>query len=400
MNLAVNERKALTVSQLNMYVKSLLESNDNLKNVMLVGEISNFKNHSSGHLYLSLKDDTGLIRAVMFRSAAARLNFCPKDGMKVVCTGQVSLYEATGQYQFYIRTMEKYGEGDLAAEFERLKEKLKAEGLFDIERKRSIPAVPNSVAVITSPTGAAVRDIMNILNRRFPVVKVIMCLVQVQGEAAAPQMIEAVKRVNELKCADTIIIGRGGGSIEDLWAFNDEMLARTVAASEIPVISGVGHETDFTLCDFAADLRAPTPSGAAELAVPEKTEILDRLSGTRSRLKRLIGAHYENLKLRFDALQNKTVLSDPYYMINMMRQRVDIADMKANSAFSDIVSRKKHNFTAIAAKIDSLSPMNVLKRGYSAIFNESGAVTSAKLLKSGDEITVNFSDGNVDAVVK
>lgn len=399
--LSVGEPKVLTVTQLNMYVKSLLESSAYLNNISLVGEISNFTNHyKSGHFYLSLKDDTGLIRAVMFRTYAQKLGFTPENGMKVVCTGRVSLYERDGQYQYYITSMQQQGVGELTVRFEKLKEKLRAEGLFDSDKKRKIPKMPRAIAVITSPTGAAVQDIKNILSRRFPVVKVIMCPVQVQGDSAAPQMIDAIKRVNAAKCADTIIIGRGGGSIEDLWAFNDEALAYAVRESEIPVISAVGHETDFTICDFAADLRAPTPSGAAELAVPEKGELTVKLNNVKKLLSRTLNNQYEQKRLSLSALQNKPCLSNPLSMVDYRRQAVDSLDLRANSAIIALLNAKKQQFTAKAAKVDALSPMNILKRGYSAVFKDGDVISGAESLKSGDEINVKFSDGDIYAVVK
>ena len=399
--LSVGEPKTLTVTQLNMYVKSLLESSAYLNNITLVGEISNFTNHyKSGHFYLSLKDDTGLIRAVMFRTYAQKIDFKPEDGMKVICTGRVSLYERDGQYQFYITSMQQQGVGELTVRFEKLKEKLRAEGLFDSDKKRKIPKIPRAVAVITSPTGAAVQDIKNILARRFPVVKVIMCPVLVQGDGAAPQLIDAIKRVNAAKCADTIIIGRGGGSIEDLWAFNDEALAYAIRESEIPVISAVGHETDFTICDFAADLRAPTPSGAAELSVPEKGELTVKLNNVKRLLNRMLNNQYEQKRLTLSALMNKPCLSNPVSMIDSRRQAVDSLDMRYNSAITSLLNRRKQQFTAAAAKVGALSPMNILKRGYSAVFKDDKAAVSAAELKSGDEIKVKFSDGEVDAVVK
>ena len=399
--MSVGDAKVLTVTQLNMYVKSLLESSAYLNSITLVGEISNFTNHyKSGHFYLSLKDDTGLIRAVMFRAYAQKIDFKPEDGMKVVCTGRVSLYERDGQYQFYITSMKQQGVGELTVRFEKLKEKLRAEGLFDSDKKRKIPKIPKAVAVITSPTGAAVQDIKNILSRRFPVVKVIMCPVLVQGDGAAPQMIDAIKRVNKLKCADTIIIGRGGGSIEDLWAFNDEALAYAIRESEIPVISAVGHETDFTICDFAADLRAPTPSGAAELAVPEKGELTVKLNNVKRLLTRMLNNQYEQKRLALSALMNKPCLSNPVSMIDSRRQAIDSLEMRYNAAATALHNRKKQQFTAAAAKVGALSPMNILKRGYSAVFKDDKAAISAAELKCGDEIKVRFSDGEVAAVVK
>lgn len=399
--MSAEESRVLTVTQLNMYVKSLLESSAYLRDITLVGEISNFTNHyKSGHFYLSLKDETGLIKAVMFRQYAQKLDFSPENGMKVICKGRVSLYERDGQYQFYITSMRREGVGELSVRFEQLKRKLLEEGLFDASKKRPIPRIPRAVAVITSPTGAAVRDIMNIISRRFPVTQIIMCPVQVQGELAAPQLCDAVRRVNEAQCADTIIIGRGGGSIEDLWAFNDETLARTVRASKIPVISAVGHETDFTICDFAADLRAPTPSGAAELAVPDRAELLPKLENVKTRLRVMLGRVFEQKMLKYRAAADRPCLRDPRTMIDQRRQLLDGLDSALSAGYSSAIAQKKQSFISAAAKIESLSPMSVLVRGYSAVFKSGGAVLRADELECGDEITVRFADGEKDAVVK
>lgn len=399
--MSVGDKKILTVTQLNMYVKSLLESSVYLREIELVGEISNFTNHyKSGHLYMSLKDEGGRISAVMFRSSAVKLSFAPENGMRVVCKGRVSLYERDGQYQFYITSMKKQGEGELAVKFEQLKEKLKNEGLFDADHKRMIKRIPQNIALITSPTGAAVQDILNILTRRFPIVNVIMCPVQVQGDLAAPQMIDAIERVNRLKCADTIIIGRGGGSIEDLWAFNDEALARAIYNSKIPVISAVGHEIDFTICDFVADLRAPTPSASAELAVPEKGEVLSLLSGAKSSLYKMLCNTFEKKSMQLAAIRNKACLANPLSMIDARKMALDSLDYKMQSAYSAKVASAKHDFAKTAARLETLSPMSVLKRGYSAVFMNDEAISSAANLKSGDEITLRFSDGEKVAVVK
>lgn len=398
--MGAGDKRTLSVTQLNMYVKSLLESSSYLSDIELVGEISNFTNHyKSGHFYLSLKDDGAVIKAVMFRQYAQKLDFVPDNGMKVVCEGRVSLYERDGAYQFYITSMKPEGAGDLAAQFEALKNKLAAEGLFDSDRKRPIPKMPRQIAVITSPTGAAVQDIMNILRRRYPVVRVILCPVQVQGDSAAPSMVAALERVNELHCADTIIIGRGGGSIEDLWAFNDETLARTVAASKIPVISGVGHETDFTICDFAADLRAPTPSGAAELAVPEKGEILEMIKSRKSYLKTALGAGIESKRMHYELISRSPALTDPMNMVETRSMMLDKIISALYVNYSALIAQKRRQFLEHGAKIEALSPMNVLMRGYSVVMKDGAAVSGAATLDVGDKIKMKFSDGDVNAVV-
>ena len=298
----------LTVSQLNTYVKSLLESDPRLADVYVVGEISNFTDHArSGHLYLSLKDDGALVRAVMFRSAASRLRFTPQNGMRVLCRGRISLYDRDGQYQYYIEDMQPDGVGALSVAFEQLKQKLADEGLFDPLRKKPIPAYPGRIAVITSPTGAAVQDILKILRRRYPIAEVLLCPVLVQGDAAPRELTAAVEAVGQARCADVIIIGRGGGSMEELWAFNDEGLARAIARCPVPVISAVGHETDFTICDFVSDLRAPTPSAAAELAVPERTRLLAVIAGADGMLRRGMLKTMERSRERFEAFTSRAL---------------------------------------------------------------------------------------------
>ena len=316
--------KVITVGQLNRYVKSLLEGNPHLADVYISGEISNFTNHyKSGHLYLSLKDDQALVKAVMFRGAASRLKFTPENGMKVIVRARVSLYEKDGAYQIYIEEMQPDGVGALQLAYEQLKARLAAEGLFDESRKRPLPRYPSRIGVITSPTGAAVRDILNILGRRYPLAEVVMVPVLVQGDGAPPQLCRALQLLNERQAADVIIIGRGGGSIEELWAFNDERVARAVAGSRIPVISAVGHETDFTICDFAADLRAPTPSAAAELAVPDQNELQVRLLHLRQRAAAAAEHRLREDTQRLLHLRQKRCLASPLYAVEEQGMRLD-----------------------------------------------------------------------------
>lgn len=390
----MENKKVLTVTQLNMYVKSLLDSSTVLNDIYITGEISNFTNHyKSGHLYMSIKDETGVIKAVMFRQYASALKMEPKSGMKIVARGRVSLYERDGTYQFYITAMRQAGLGDLQLAYEQLKDKLEKEGLFDSKFKKPIPRIPSRVAVITSPTGAAVQDIFNILKRRFPAVEVVMCPVQVQGELAAPQLIEAVKEVNLKNCADVIIIGRGGGSIEDLWAFNDEALAREIFDSKIPVISAVGHETDFTICDYVADKRAPTPSAAAELAVPDREELVLRLGRVKSNLITALKRTFEQNSLKLEALLNKQCMKNPYFNITVKSQSVDLIENRMNKAFEKVYADSNASFLKAASKLNSLSPTNVLLRGYSVVYKDEKIISSKNDLTIGDKIKLNFSDG-------
>ena len=390
----MENKKVLTVTQLNMYVKSILDSNTVLNDVYIQGEISNFTNHyKSGHLYMSIKDETGIIKAVMFRQYASSLNFTPKSGMKVIVRGRVSLFERDGTYQLYITAMRQAGLGDLQLAYEQLKAKLQKEGLFDTEKKKMLPKIPSRVAVITSPTGAAVQDIFNILKRRFPIVNVIMCPVQVQGELAAPQLIEAVKQVNEKNCADVIIIGRGGGSIEDLWAFNDETLAREIYKSKIPVISAVGHETDFTICDYVADRRAPTPSAAAELAVPDRDDLIIRFDRLKSNLKNSLTRTFKQNELKFESLMNKQCMKNPYFSITVKGQEVDLLENRMIKSFERIYSQSNASFLKVASKLNSLSPTNVLLRGYSVVYKDDKIISSKDDVSKGDKIKLNFSDG-------
>lgn len=397
----MENKNILTVTQLNMYVKTLLDSSTVLNSVYVLGEISNFTNHyKTGHLYMSIKDESGLIKAVMFKSSAMKLNFTPENGMKVIVRGKVSLFERDGTYQIYIQAMRQAGVGELQLKYEELKEKLQKEGLFDDAHKKPLPKIPSKIAVITSPTGAAVQDIFNVLTRRFPVARVVMCPVHVQGENAAPELIQAVERVNKLNCADVIIIGRGGGSIEDLWAFNDEQLARTIYSSNIPVISAVGHETDFTICDYVSDRRAPTPTAAAELAVPDKQELLTQLNKTNQTLMFSLKRIVNQNKLKLETLSNKQCLKNPKFSISVKMQTLDLLDNQMNKAFLKIYSDAKALFVENISKLNSLSPTNVLLRGYSMIYKEGEVVTSSKQLEAGEHISIKMSDGDVNAEVK
>ena len=376
--------RVLSVSQINFFIKSLIEGDGRMRDIYARGEISNFTDHyRSGHLYFSLKDEKSVLKAVMFSSAARRLRFCPKEGMRVIVRGRVAVYEPGGQYQFYVEEMQPDGVGALSLAFEQLKEKLAAEGLFAEEHKRPIPPFPARIGVITSPTGAAVQDIRNILSRRWPAAEIVFCPVLVQGEDAAAQLTAAVKLMNAQKAADVIIIGRGGGSAEDLVAFNDETLARAVFASKIPVISAVGHETDFTICDFVADLRAPTPSAAAELAVPDREEM-------RAALGQML-----------DALASANVLQNPSAWLSPRRQALRNTVQSLTHSAERRILNEKNELAALSARLDAMSPLKVLSRGYAIVSDENGKVIKrTEDAKPGDVLTARVEDGAITVQVQ
>lgn len=392
----------LSVSQLNRYIKMNFDADENLANIFISGEISNFTNHyRTGHLYFTLKDDSAAVRAVMFNSSAKRLKFMPEDGMKVIARGRVSVYEASGQYQLYVDDMQPDGVGALNLAYEQLKEKLQKEGLFSELHKKPLPPYPEKVGVITSPTGAAVRDIINVLGRRFPYAEIVFCPVLVQGEGAHLQLTDAVNIFNSERAADVIIIGRGGGSIEDLWEFNDEGLARAVYNSEIPVISAVGHETDFTICDFVADMRAPTPSAAAELAVPDANELQYALSALKNRMFLNVSSGIADRRSRLESLTSKGALKSPDEMLSNRSQRLDTAFSKMLSSYENRIGGKKVEFISAATALSKLDPMSVLMRGFAFVSDKNGKnVYSSQALAKGDKINVRFHDGSAVCEVK
>lgn len=392
----------LSVSQLNRYIKMNFDADENLANIFISGEISNFTNHyRTGHLYFTLKDDSAAVRAVMFNSSAKRPKFMPEDGMKVIARGRVSVYEASGQYQLYVDDMQPDGVGALNLAYEQLKEKLQKEGLFSELHKKPLPPYPEKVGVITSPTGAAVRDIINVLGRRFPYAEIVFCPVLVQGDGAHLQLTNAVNLFNSERAADVIIIGRGGGSIEDLWEFNDEGLARAVYNSEIPVISAVGHETDFTICDFVADMRAPTPSAAAELAVPDANELQYALSALKNRMFLNVSSGIADRRSRLEYLTSKGALKSPDEMLSNRSQRLDTAFSKMLSSYENRISGKKVEFISAATALSKLDPMSVLMRGFAFVSDKSGKnVFSSQSLAKGDKINVRFHDGSAVCEVK
>ncbi|MBR2405862.1 MAG: exodeoxyribonuclease VII large subunit [Clostridia bacterium] len=396
----------ITVSQLNRYVKSLLEGDANLACVMLSGEVSNFTNHyKSGHWYLSLKDENALVKAVMFRSNVQRMSFVPENGMKVIVRARVSLYEKDGSFQLYIEDMQPDGAGALQVAFEQLKQRLFEEGLFDESRKRPLPRYPQRVGVITSSTGAAVRDILNVLGRRYPLAEVVLIPTLVQGDGAPAQLCAALQRFEAMKAAgdpqtpSVILIGRGGGSLEELWAFNSEQLARTIAACTIPVISCVGHETDFTICDFVADLRAPTPSAAAELAVPDSSELLARLQLLKTAAGRETAALAAARRRRLSELASRRCLSTPLYSVEERGLRLDRVTRRFSASAERITAKTGLRLATAAGKLDALSPLRVLSRGYALAAKNGTVLRSVKQVAENDTIDLRLHDGTLQCRV-
>ena len=396
----VAEKTILTVTQLNEYIKSKIDSDKVLASVWLKGEISNFVHHKTGHFYFTLKDENSLVRSLMFHSSASKLMFRPENGMKVIVHGRVASYIRDGIYNFYADAMEPDGVGALYIAYEQLKKKLEAEGLFRPERKKSLPKIPTRVGVITSPTGAAIRDIINVISRRFAYAKIVLYPSLVQGEGAVPQLIQGLKYFNDSNSVDVIIIGRGGGSIEDLWAFNDEQLARAVVASHIPVISAVGHETDFTICDFVADRRAPTPSAAAEIAVPETEELKRKIGNITGRMATLLESSVNIKRKSLDGLSSSKVMRNPVNILDEKKTHLLMEITRFDNATKMLLSDKRALFEKTASKLEALNPLAVLLRGYSAVFSQEG-----KLVKTTDDVSVGetvmmrTSDGKISALV-
>lgn len=387
----------VSVSQLNNYIKRVLDANSYLADIKVTGELSNFKLHSSGHIYASLKDEGGVIKLVMFRSSAQYLKFRPEDGMKVIVRGRISVYEQGGTYQIYAESIEPDGEGSLYAAFEKLKAKLQEAGMFDEELKKPIPRYPAKIGVVTAQGGAALQDILNITSRRYPVAEIILFPVSVQGVNAAGKIAEALYYMNETDACDVIICGRGGGSIEDLWAFNEEIVARAIFESEIPVVSAVGHETDFTIADFVADLRAPTPSAAAELVCPSAAELSEFLNGMKSRLATLLKNNLQLKKSKLERLCTSYGFVGFSHTIDNNRQRVDALIINSEAYLKDIISKKQNALIKNVSKLDALSPLKVLSRGYSLATDKSGkSITSIDEAKSGEEFSLKFHDGTAE----
>lgn len=395
----MNYNSAVTVTDLNKYIKDKIDNDENLNSVLVKGEISNFKNHYTGHLYFTLKDENSLIKCIMFKSSAVNLKFMPKDGMKVIIYGTVSVFERDGVYQIYCKMMQEDGMGSLHIAFEELKSKLGEEGLFSEEHKKKIPVMPKCIGVLTSNTGSVIRDIINVSTRRNPNVYIKLLPVPVQGEGAAVKIAEAIKIMNEKKLADVIIVARGGGSLEDLWPFNEEIVARAIYESELPIISAVGHETDFTIADFVADLRAPTPSAAAELVVPNISDVLLKLKSYNNRYRLALKKKVDFMKLSYEKCMNRRAFREPLQTIN---ERYILLDKNVKSIQNEIMSiykDKKSKAINTIEKLDALSPLKTLTRGYSITEMNGKVVKSVKELKENDEINIRFKDGVTKAKI-
>lgn len=396
----IQKPRVLSVSQINFYIKSIIENDGSLQFVLVTGEISNLTVHQrSGHIYLSLKDSNSVISAVMFAGNARRLKFRLENGMKVICRGRISVYEPSGRYQLYIEDMQPDGVGALTLAFEQLKKSLAQKGLFDNAHKKPLPKFPKTIGVITSPTGAAVQDITNIIRRRFPSADIVLAPVLVQGESAPEQLVRAVNKFSASKIADVIIIGRGGGSAEDLWAFNDEQLAYAVYNCETPIISGVGHETDFTVCDFVADVRASTPSAAAELAVPDRQELMSYYFKQKQYISAMLDRKIKTAQLRLENQQRRMSASSPKLKAEQLEKQLSAKSEKLTRFMNIYISNKENKLIAAKGKLDGLNPLNVLNRGYAIAEKDEKIITSSKQLKNGDDFTVILSDGKINAKV-
>ena len=395
------EQHIFGVTEVNELVKLLLDNEPMLQNICVRGELSNYKMYPSGHHYFSLKDQEGAIRCVMFKGSAMRLRFRPENGMKVVVTGRVTVFPRDGAYQLYCNTMTPEGVGDLAVAFEQLKAKLYAEGLFDPAHKMPLPAYPEKIAIVTSSAGAAVHDMIRILRRRYPIAKVILLPVRVQGAEAPPEIAGAIRYADKWKIGDVIITGRGGGSMEDLWAFNDERVARAIYACETPVISAVGHEPDVTISDFVADARASTPSNAAEIAVPDQLELLRWLRGAEERMEQSETARLDTLRQRLKTLASKRVMTDQLAYVQDKRMALIHVQQRLGDLADGQLARKRQSFAALAASLDAMSPLKVLGRGYAMVQNDAGQILkSCRDVTAGERVSVTLGEGGFSATVE
>lgn len=389
----------ITVSDLNNYIKNKIGNDEFLNNVYIKGEISNFKHHYTGHMYFTLKDKNSLIKCIMFKTYTTNLTFIPKDGMKVLILGTVSVFERDGVYQIYCKAMEEDGIGDLYTKYEELKKKLEEEGLFDEKYKKSIPFMPKIVGVLTSQTGSVIKDIINVSTRRNPNVYIRLLPVPVQGEGAAAKIADAIKLMNDKKLADVIILARGGGSLEDLWPFNEEIVARAIFKSELPVISAVGHETDFSISDFVADLRAPTPSAAAELAVANVYDVKENLNKYNNRFAVALNKKLELSKLKYEKVLSLKVLKEPLLRIQDEYIKLDNNIKLLYDKTMEKYKEANNKFINMVSKLDSLGPLKTLTRGYSIVQKNNKIIKSVNELKKGDKVDIRLLDGNVSAII-
>ena len=391
---------AITVSDLNKYMKEKIAEDEYLNNILIKGEISNFKNHYTGHMYFTLKDEKSLIKCIMFKSYATKLTFMPKDGMKVMILGSVSVFERDGVYQIYAKAMEEDGLGDLYTKYQELKKRLEQQGLFEEEHKMKIPMMPRVIGVLTSQTGSVIRDIINVSTRRNPNVYIRLLPVPVQGEGAAEKISNGIEYMNKNKLADVLILARGGGSLEDLWPFNEEIVAHSIYNSEIPIISAVGHETDFTIADFVADLRAPTPSAAAELAVPDIYEVKRKIETYQDRLRNSLIKKLELMNLRYEKCMSSSVFKEPLRKINDNYIKLDNCIKQIENSIKVKHEKEKTKYIELIAKLDALSPLKTLYRGYSITEKNNKVIKSKEELKTNDLIEIRFIDGKKEAIVK
>lgn len=390
---------AISVSELNSYIKNKIADDEYLNNVLIKGEISNFKNHYTGHMYFTLKDENSLIKCIMFKSYAQKLDFMPKDGMKVFVLGGVSVFERDGIYQIYVKAMQEDGVGILYKKYEELKQRLDEEGYFDESHKQKIPLMPKVIGVLTSQTGSVIRDIINVSTRRNPNVQIRLYPVPVQGEGAAEKIADGIRFMNENNLADVLILARGGGSLEDLWPFNEEIVAHAIYNSKLPIISAVGHETDFSISDFVADLRAPTPSAAAELAVPDIYEIKQKINVYQNRLRMSLVKKVEIMKLRYEKCMNSRVFKEPTRNINDNYLRIDNYIKRLENTIKIKQKEEKTKYIELISKLDALSPLKTLTRGYSIVETDNKIIKSSTQLKTGDKIRLRFSDGQKNAEI-
>ena len=396
-----NSKMILSVTQINEYIRSLIAQDEVLSMIVVRGEISNLTLHRTGHIYFTLKDENSVLKSVMFRSSAQRVKFALKEGMNVIVYGRISVYSPSGQYQLYAEDIQPDGIGALFIAYEQIKEKLAKEGLFDSSKKKPIPKIPCTVGIITSPTGAAIHDMINVMGRRFPLAKLLLYPALVQGDTAYKSLIAGIEYFNNTKSADVIIIGRGGGSMEDLWAFNNVELAYAIAKSEIPIISAVGHESDFTICDFVADLRAPTPSAAAELAVPNALTVRNDLNKTIGDVEKKLFLKIQQYRKQISILSSTRVLSSKEALFDEYKMNINLLSDKLDSNIQNIIKDKNHSLGIMCAKLQAISPLNTLSRGYAIIQNDKcEVITSISNLSINDTINISFVDGTVDAEIK